>query len=292
MLVFLFLDGVGLGSTDARVNPFIEAKTPFLEFLLGTKMTLEAAELSKPKLIFRHLDARLNYSGLPQSATGQTTLLTGKNGAEIMKGHYGPWPGPSLKAELDKGSLFTDIAKGKALLANTYPPGYFRALEAKKQKVNVPVYAAQQAGLALLTLEDYLAGRGISLDLTGEYVSKFGGSLFSPFAMGQRLNAMAQDAKFSFLDYWPSDSIGHRGSFAEAVALIEKLDAFIEGLSQNLDELTLLITSDHGNLEDKSVKTHTLAPVPLIALGKGAGAFETGSSLLDVAPAIRDLLKL
>ena len=37
---------------------------------------------------------------------GQTTLLTGLNGAEIMRGHYGPWPGPTLKRTLDEGTLF------------------------------------------------------------------------------------------------------------------------------------------------------------------------------------------
>ena len=288
MLLFLFLDGVGLGSQDAEVNPFVRAKTPFLETLLGHKLTSEAKEISKPELVFRHLDASLSYPGLPQSATGQTTLLTGKNAAEIMQGHYGPWPGPSLKAELAKGSLFSEVPPGHALLANTYPPGYFKALESKKQKVNVPVYAAQQAGLSLLTLEDYLAGRGISLDLTGEYLGKFGAKLMTPFAMGQRLDALAKEHSFSFLDYWPSDHVGHRGSFADALLLIEKIDAFIAGLAQNLEGLTLLICSDHGNLEDKSIKTHTLARVPLIVLGKGAGVFQAAQSLLDIAPAIRE----
>ena len=145
MILFLFLDGVGLGKNAAGVNPFVAAKTPFLEYLLGGKLTehLEMKDLSS--LVFRALDARLGYEGLPQSATGQTTLLTGKNGAEIMGRHYGPYPGPTLKAVLDQGTLFS----GTSCLANVYPPGYFRALEQGKQKMNVPAYAASKAGVKM-----------------------------------------------------------------------------------------------------------------------------------------------
>ena len=80
MFLFLFLDGVGLGA-NSETNPFALAKTPFLESLLGGKLTKELGPLTSRELIFRHLDAKLGFPGLPQSATGQTTLLTGRNGA-------------------------------------------------------------------------------------------------------------------------------------------------------------------------------------------------------------------
>ena len=293
-LLFLFLDGVGLGSDDASINPFVGAKTPFFESLLGGKVAASLSEKLEPRLTFKHLDATLGYKGLPQSATGQTALLAGKNGAEIMNGHYGPWPGPTLKKELDKGSLFSEvIAAGKrAQFANVYPPGYFRALEAAKLKVNVPVYAARTAGLELARLERYIAGKAVSVDLTGDYLQRYDAGLkpLSPYEMGARLASLSQDASFTFFDFWPTDETGHRGSFAEAVALIEKLDAFIQGVAENLGDVTLLVTSDHGNLEDKSVKTHTRANVPLLVLGTGAEHFAGVSSILDIAPTLRSLL--
>ncbi|MDX1740430.1 MAG: peptidase, partial [Rhodothermales bacterium] len=49
---------------------------------------------------------------------------------------------------------------------------------------------------------------------------------------------------------------------------------------------TLLLTSDHGNLEDLSVKTHTRNPVPFVALGPAAHDFAEVRSILDVTPAI------
>jgi 2,3-bisphosphoglycerate-independent phosphoglycerate mutase len=294
MILFLFLDGVGLGVDDASVNPFVAAKTPFLESLLGGKLMKKLEPFVSNEIVFRPLDAKLGFTGLPQSATGQTTLLTGKNGADIMQGHYGPYPGPTLKKELDKGTLFSNITGlGKrATLTNLYPPGYFQAIETKQQKYNVPVYAAKQAGLELLKVNDYREGRAVSVDMTGAYLHKHDVTLpsLSALEMGKRLAGIAGQNDFTFFDLWLTDQAGHRWSFADCVNLVDTLDAFVCGVVENLSDITLVITSDHGNLEDKSVKTHTLADVPLIAVGNQAGAFANAESLLDVAPMIRRVM--
>ncbi len=294
MFLFLFLDGVGLGANDVGVNPFVAARTPFLESLLGGKLTRVLEPFETNNFVFRHLEATLNFSGLPQSATGQTTLLTGKNGAAMMEGHYGPYPGPTLKKELDKGTLFSDvIAMGQtATLANLYPPGYFQAIETKQQKYNVPVYAAKQAGLELLRIDDYRAGNAVSVDMTGAYLHKHDATLLplSDFQMGQRLAEIARQNSFTFFDLWLTDQAGHRWSVDDCVSLVETLDRFLQGVAENLGDVTLLMTSDHGNLEDKSVKTHTLSDVPLLVLGEGSSTFSNAKSLLDVAPSIRATL--
>ena len=261
--------------------------------MINADLSKEAAEQANKNFLFKHLDARLGYEGLPQSATGQTALLTGRNGAQIMNGHYGPWPGPSLKKELIKGTLFSDFGAENAQLCNVYPPGFFRALERGKQKQNVPVYAAQQAGVRLFELSDYAQKNAISLDLTGDYLNQLDVRYekLEPYLMGARLAKMAQNKQFSFFDYWPSDQVGHRGSFAEAVSLIEKLDGFMHGVADNLSDVSLVISSDHGNLENKSLKTHTKAAVPLLVLGSAAQYFATATSILDVPVAIRSFLK-
>jgi 2,3-bisphosphoglycerate-independent phosphoglycerate mutase len=290
MLLFLFLDGVGLGANN-DTNPFASAKTPFLEFLLGGRLTKELEPLTTSNLIFRPLDARLGFPGLPQSATGQTTLLTGKNGANLMQGHYGPYPGPTLKKELDKGTLFSEVLElGKhATLANLYPPGYFRAIETGQQKYNVPVYAARRAGLELLRIDDYRLGHAISVDMTGEYLHRHAATLkpVSALEMGKRLASIAGQNDFTFFDLWLTDQAGHRWSFGDCVRLVETLDLFLRGVVENLSNVILLVTSDHGNLEDKSVKTHTLADVPLIVVGAKVEDFQDTKNLLDVAPGIR-----
>ncbi len=295
MILFLFLDGVGLGEGDA-VNPFGTARTPFLAESLGGALTRERPAIFTPSFVFKPLDARLGFPGLPQSATGQTALLTGKNGAAIMAGHYGPYPGPTLKGVLDKGTLFSEVvaAGGRAGLANAFPPGYFAAVERGKRRVNVPVYAAQAAGLPLLTLQDYAAGRALSADLSGAYLHDLDPKLprYRFEEAGSKLAHIAQDADLTFFDFWLSDSAGHRWSFEASVGLVEQLDAFLSGLVPALGDTTLLLTSDHGNLEDKSTKSHTTNPVPLLALGPAAPAWAGVRDLLEVAPAVRRVLKL
>ena len=53
------------------------------------------------------------------------------------------------------------------------------------------------------------------------------------------------------------------------------MDLFTELLDELQDgnNHTLVVTSDHGNVEDLSVKTHTYNPVPLIVSGPHAAQF-------------------
>lgn len=281
---------MGLGTPDPVRNPFAAAHTPFLASLFGGPLTSELEPLTAPELSFRQLSATLEHGGLPQSATGQTTLLTGLNGADVMGGHYGPWPGPTLKRTLAGGTLFSEVAAsgGRVVFANAFPDGYFRALAAGKQRVNVPVYAAQEAGVRLLRQADYDAGRAISADLDGSYL----GPPRLLNEAGARLARLSQNADLTFFDFWLSDTAGHRWTFADAVKLIEKFDGFLAGLVPALGKVTLLVTSDHGNLEDKATRSHTRNSVPLLVVGPQAVFFAEADSLLDVAPALRRALTL
>lgn len=294
--MFVFLDGVGLGD-EAAYNPWAVAPTPLLDALLGSRLTASLKPVTRPALVVRHLDAGLGYPGLPQSATGQATLLTGVNAAAVMNGHYGPYPGPTLKELLKVGTLFSAVsaAGGKSVLANAFPPSYLQRVE-EGYKVSVPVYAALAAGLTLGDLAAYRAGLALSADLTGDALQALDASLpvLLPEAAGRRLAEMAKRHTLTFFDFWLSDTAGHRWPLDQAIALVARLDRFLAGLVGGLDlaEVTLLITSDHGNLEDKRVKTHTANPVPLLALGPGAGAYAGAESLLDVFGAALDSLGL
>ena len=296
-LLLLFIDGVGLGPQQPDINPLAAAATPVLDDLLGGSLTEVRSPLCRQGLTFTALDATLGYPGLPQSATGQTTLLTGLNGAALMGWHYGPWPGPTLKAALDRGTLFhAALSAGlTACLANAYPPGYFRALEQGRLKPNAPAYAAMAASLALLDLEAYRQGRALAADLTGSYLKGLDSSLpaYTPAGAGAALAEVAAAYHFTFFDFWLPDRLGHRGSWVEALGLVERFDAFLGGLIEHLGSaVTLLVTSDHGNLEDKSTTSHTRASVPLLAWGRAAGHFCDLRDLPAVAPAVLQALHL
>ncbi len=295
-LLFIFLDGVGLGDADAPGNPFSVAGHPYLNSLLGGRLDASLPPVGRTGLQYLSIDAGLGVAGLPQSATGQTTLLTGVNGAEVMGRHYGPWPGPTLKKILDRDNIFRRVSRAgeRVLLANMYPPRYFHSLETGSLRVNAPVYAALGAGIELLDLDAYQSGMAVSADLTGEYLSSFlpGARITTPQQAGRDLRRLAAGARLTFFDYWLSDQVGHRGTFEDAVATVERLDGFIEGALETgaAGEVTVLITSDHGNLEDKTVRGHTYAPVPLIAHGPEAHRFAAVKGLEDVFGVVTGLL--
>ncbi len=296
-LLFIFLDGVGLGAADSAANPFVTSDTPALSSLLGAALTDRLPEVAVGGLVFRSLDASLGQPGLPQSATGQTALLTGLNAADAMGGHYGPWPGPTLRNLLDQGNLFsrTAAAGKQATIANMYPPGYFDALKRRRTRVNAPVHAALGAGLQLRRIADFERQDAVSADLTGRYLQQIvpGSRQLSAPQSGRELRQLALRHDFTFFDFWLSDQVGHRGTLEEAERLVSELDAFLgTALPDMGDGLTVVLTSDHGNLEDKTLRTHTYARVPLLATGPGAGAFTAVSDLTGVAPVALDLLAL
>jgi len=95
-VLLLFLDGVGLGEWDPAWNPFVGARTPTLHRLLGQPLAgHDRLELDGALLI--PTDATLGVPGLPQSATGQTALLTGLNAPALVGRHVTAYPTAALR---------------------------------------------------------------------------------------------------------------------------------------------------------------------------------------------------
>ena len=104
--LFFFLDGIGLGSPDPAKNPFARANMPVLQNLLaGKRLLASTIPLESRRASLLALDACLGVDGLPQSATGQTALLTGINAARHVGRHVEGFPGPELKRLIRQGTL-------------------------------------------------------------------------------------------------------------------------------------------------------------------------------------------
>ncbi|HNB51418.1 MAG TPA: hypothetical protein PK530_05725, partial [Anaerolineales bacterium] len=147
--LFLFLDGVGLGKDDPVHNPFCFANLPHLNRLLdGQPLTAQAAPLTNGRATLRAWDATLGVRGLPQSASGQATLLTGENVPARIGEHYGPKPNPAIAEILRGQTVFTRLDQmgyTTALLAAS-PPGYFQVIESGKRMFSAIPMAAFNAG--------------------------------------------------------------------------------------------------------------------------------------------------
>lgn len=301
-LIFLFLDGVGIGTDDVNTNPFVSAKTPCLDSLSGSFHTSDFRPEQTDKKLVQTIDANLGVDGLPQSATGQATIVTGKNASEVLGRHMGPWPGPTLHKLLDEGSLFSELRQaGKTVaLANAYPQGYFDALEHKKprlkNRLSSLTYALDKAKVRKRTFDDYSQGDALAADITGAYFSDYSnGLVYDAFEAGECFVKIASEADLCVFDFWLSDRAGHRFEFEDCIKLIEELDRFIAGIISQIDKVntySLVITSDHGNLEDKSTKGHTRNPVPFIVYGADLRGNDLPTSLIDVRKMFSTLLKL
>jgi 2,3-bisphosphoglycerate-independent phosphoglycerate mutase len=156
---------------DPKNNPFVRAKMFNLENLHGgQKLTADAIPCESERATFFALDPCLGVEGIPQSATGQATLLTGLNVPAMIGEHYGPKPNPSIAEIIKHDNIFKRIvgASKKAALLNAYPSRYFHALESGRRLLSVIPLAVTTAGLPLFNKEDFYGGSAMSADFTGE----------------------------------------------------------------------------------------------------------------------------
>jgi hypothetical protein len=296
------MDGVGMGNDDPDVNPFVTANLPNLTALLGNNWYLQGnGRLTTSRASLIPTDANLDMPLKPQSATGQATILTGRNVPQLVGEHYGPKPNPAVAEVIKQGTLFSEIvaAGGEAALITPYPQRFFDGINSGKHLLSSVPLAATSAGLALMGVEELRNGRAVSPGFTNEAWRTHLGYSNMPelslFAAGQRIAAIARTYHFSFFEHWPSDRAGHRGSLADAVKHLEVIDEAIGGLLDAWDDEhgLLIITSDHGNIEDKSQRQHTYNPVPTILVGQNHTAFAPEiNDLTDIAMVVRRYLGL
>ena len=272
-VLLLFVDGVGLGPDDPEVNPLAAARTPTLQGLLGRRLTWIDHPLRRDGALLVPLDATLGVNGLPQSATGQTALLTGINAAQAAGRHVTAYPTAQLRALLAEHSLFTKVtALGRQVtLANAYTREYFQAVEAGTLRHAAITHSAISAGVALRTVEDLRAGRAVFHDLTNARPRSWGYDLplIAPREAGSNLAGLAMEHDLTVFEFFITDLAAHGRISVGAVQVVEMLDALLGGVLETADlrALLVLLVSDHGNLEDGRQTTHTRNPVPGILIG-------------------------
>ena len=301
-IFLLFLDGVGLGAGDPAHNPFAACEMPALESLLGgQKLVLETAPHIGDEATLLAIDPTLGLPGAPQSASGQAALLTGRNVPQEIGEHYGPKPNPPIQQILREGNIFSTVTQlgAKAALLNAYPPQYFEAIQRGHRLYSAIPLAVTAAGLPLMNAEDIRAGRALSADFTGEgWAARHEFPpvpIYSPSEAGVKLGLLATQYDLAWFDFWPSDYAGHRQDMNAATALLKTFDAVLSGLLQAREghHDLIVLTSDHGNLEDLSQRGHTRNPVPAFLVGSKElrGVFgEDLKNLTHFVPAIRRTL--
>lgn len=293
-VLFVFLDGVGLGPSTPD-NPFATLELPgFAALAGGQRWTRDIVPINEPRHVVRPLDATLGVDGLPQSGTGQATLLSGVNGAQLAGRHYGPFPHSKTRPALARHNVFRRVqalfpnAAEPTAFANAYPDRFFRYAE-HRDRWTVTTRCCLDANVRIRTTDDLTNGHALPADLTAEGWRRFDDTvaLLTEAEAAQRLARLGAQYRFTLFEYFLTDKAGHSRNPERAARVLTALDRFFQALHLHLaDDLLLLVTSDHGNLEDLSSKTHTRHPVPLVAIGPGARTFAEASSIQDMTPAI------
>ncbi len=288
-VLLFFIDGLGIGTRGPH-NP------------------LDGLEDAGPLAIFQNepagipfdgvlspTDARLGVDGRPQSASGQTTILTGINAPAAIGHHKQGFPNQALLDIIREHSIFLQLKLAGVdgiTFANTYSEQFF---EKRPRWISATTAAVEAAGLRFNRLSDLKAGRAIYQDFTNALLIERGESidLRTPEEAGEILAGIVASNKFTLYEYFITDKVGHAQDREAAVRVLRALALFIRTLLGKLDlqRTTVILTSDHGNIEDLSLRTHTLNAVPTIIWGEHRETMAARiHSLADITPAIVSLL--
>jgi len=292
-ILFFFVDGVGIGPSSPD-NPFAEADVPALHRLAGGQRWQDPfSNVQESHRLVRAIDATLGVEGLPQSGTGQATLLTGINCAEIVGRHFGPFPHSKTHSTLDRCNLFRQVQSVSdppldVAFSNAFPPQFFRAT---RRRATVTTYCCEAAGVPLRDLDALRNRRAVTADLTGRSWRTQLGLEIPDRRLSETAEVLLSTARthaVTLFEYFLTDKVGHGRIDTPAAQILADLDRVLGLLIDRMDPATdtLVLASDHGNLEAGAHTQHTRNPVPLLVYGWAAPHFAEAEDLTDVTPGI------
>jgi hypothetical protein len=288
-LLLFFIDGLGIGTRGPH-NPLdgLENVEPLAVF-----------QNEEPSIPFDGAlaitDPRLGVEGRPQSASGQTTILTGINAPAVIGHHKQGFPNRPLLDIIREHSIFLQLKRAGVApitFANTYTQHFF---ESRPRWISATTAAVQAAGLNFNTVADLKEGRAVYQDFTNAMLIERGEQVDVRTAeqAGDVLASVVTNHRFTLYEYFITDKVGHAQDAAAAHGVLQNLARMIRRMlsSVDLEKTTVILTSDHGNIEDLSTRSHTLNSVPTIVWGRNRRSVaDRIKSLSDITPTIVDTL--
>jgi len=288
-VLLFFIDGLGIGERGEQ-NPLAQVND--IEPLAHFKN--ESSEIIFDGVLIA-TDARLGVEGRPQSASGQTTILTGINAPQILGVHKQGFPNQALRDVIAEHSIFLQLKTKNIepnVFANAYTPKFFSE---KPRWKSATTCAVEAADLQFRRLPDLLARKAVFHDFTNQSLKESGFEipLFSPADAGEILAGLTKKYRFTLYEYFITDKIGHAQNFEKAEEYLPPLAQFVRETLEKVDleKTTVILTSDHGNIEDLSIRTHTLNDVPTIVWDRRRDeAAKQIKDLSHITPMILNLL--
>jgi 2,3-bisphosphoglycerate-independent phosphoglycerate mutase len=287
-VLLFFIDGLGIGSRGA-FNPLdgLQNAAPLAVFKNEASETLEG--------VLAPTDACLGIEGRPQSASGQTTILTGINAPALLGYHKQGFPNQALLEIISEHSIFLKLKNAgiaPITFANAYSKRFF---EERPRWVSATTAAVEAAGLPFRTIDDLRGGRAVFQDFTNSMLIERGENvpLRTANEAAEMLAAIANESRFTLYEYFITDKVGHAQDMGAAQTVLQNLALLIRQLLARVDlaRTSVILTSDHGNIEDLSSRNHTLNEVPTIVWGANRNRIASRiRNLADITPTIVESL--
>jgi 2,3-bisphosphoglycerate-independent phosphoglycerate mutase len=288
-VLLFFIDGLGIGSRGDH-NP--------LDGLDGVEPLAVFQDEATPIVfdgVMAPTDPCLGVPGRPQSASGQTTILTGVNAPALLGYHKQGFPNAALLEILREHSIFRQLGAAgvhPVTFANAYTKRFF---EDRPRWVSATTAAVEAAGLPFRTVDDLKGGQAVYQDFTNGLLIACGEDVAArtPDEAAAVLANLTAAHRFTLYEYFITDKMGHAQDMNAARLVVLKLAAMIRSLLRklDLDQTTVILTSDHGNIEDLSTRNHTLNAVPTIVWGAQRQCVANRiHSLADITPGILEVL--
>jgi hypothetical protein len=300
-VLMIFIDGMGIGADNPDNNPYVMAKTPFLDSLMGEHQLLTNNNIRiGASWALIPIETTLGVSGTPQSATGQTTLLTGVNAAAFLGKHLRSFPNRELRQLIKAENIYGKLRRRgySFTFANVYRPSFFDKYICQEKYHSVTTVAALAAEIRLRTVADLRAGDGVFQDFTNRILREDYGvevPLFESELAGSYLGSICNKHDFTLYEYYRTDVAGHKQDYGKIQEILEGMDSFLAGVINSIDltNTVVMITSDHGNLEDISHNSHTENMVPALVITKNRHALSPGiETLEDITPLVLELMAI
>ncbi|HEX2905702.1 MAG TPA: hypothetical protein VHO69_02500, partial [Phototrophicaceae bacterium] len=214
-ILLLFLDGIGLGEDNPAINPFAAANLPTLTALTNGQRWLRTTGIQHSKRAsLVPTDAGLGVPGKPQSATGQATILTGRNVSQLIGEQYGPKPNPAVRRILAEDNFFKQVrARGlTTALLDAYPPTLHHDIARGKTLRSSIQQAAYEAGQELFGVKELAAQQALTPEWTGQswhtYLGLTDTPVYTPYEAGQLLVQISRQYAFAMHSHWMTDMVG------------------------------------------------------------------------------------
>jgi 2,3-bisphosphoglycerate-independent phosphoglycerate mutase len=290
-VLLFFIDGLGIG-TRGPFNPLddLPDATPLAVFQdEPTPMFLDG--------IVVPTDPRLGVEGRPQSASGQTSILTGVNAPARLGYHKQGFPNQALVEIINAESIFKqlrDAGVTPVTFANAYTDRFFTE---RPRWISATTAAVEAAGMPFRTVADLRNDAAVFMDFTNRLLIERGVDVSerTEDEAAEVLARIVSENRFTLYEYFITDKVGHAQDMPLAKQVLTSLARFIRELLVRIDleRTTVILTSDHGNIEDLSSRNHTLHDVPTIVWGNRRGQIAVRvKSLADITPSIVELLAI